>query len=160
MSEDKAQATKSKSVRLPGARLLLVVGSYHSSVSEQLVKGAEAAIKAAGATCDRVDVPGAFEMPAAVIYASCMHVFDGYVALGAVVKGETDHYDYICTECAHGLMELSRDGFCIGFGLLTVHTLAQAEERADPARGDKGGEAARACLSMIAIKRKYKGALG
>ena len=87
MSEDKSQAAKSKAIKLPGARILLVVGSYHSTVSDQLVKGAEAAIKAAGASSDRVEVPGAFEMPAAIIYASCAHAFDGYVALGAVVKG-------------------------------------------------------------------------
>jgi 6,7-dimethyl-8-ribityllumazine synthase len=151
---------KSKEITLPGARLLLVVGAYHASVVDQLVKGAEAAILKAGAKVDRVDVPGAFELPAAIVYASCSHGYDGYVALGCVVKGETDHYDYICTETARGIMELSRDGFCVGFGVLTVHTLGQAEERADVARGDKGGEAARACLSMIAIKRKYKGALG
>ena len=108
---------KSKAVKLPGARVLLVVGAYHTGVVEQLVKGAEAAIKAAGAKVDRVDVPGAFELPAAIVYASCSHAFDGYVALGCVVKGDTDHYDYICSEAARGLMELSRDGFCIGFGV-------------------------------------------
>lgn len=151
---------KSKAAKLPGARILLVVGAYHSEIVEQLVKGAQAAIKAAGATVERLDAPGAFELPAAIVFASCSHAYDGYVALGCVVKGDTDHYDYICAETARGLMELSRDGFCVGFGVLTVHSLAQAEERADTARGDKGGEAARACLSMIAIKRKYKGALG
>jgi 6,7-dimethyl-8-ribityllumazine synthase len=151
---------KKAAIKLPGARILLVVAAYHSSIVEQLVKGAEAAIKEAGATVDRVDVPGAFELPAAIVYASHSHAYDGYVSLGCVVRGDTDHYDYICTETARGIMELTRDGFCVGFGVLTVHSLAQAEERADVARGDKGGEAAKACLTMISIKRRYKGALG
>lgn len=72
------------------------------------------------------------------------------------MRGETTHYDYVCGECARGLMDLSiREGLAIGFGVLTVENIAQAEERADPARGDKGGEAARACLAMIALKRRF-----
>jgi len=147
-----------KQIVLPGARVLLVVGAYHRNVVDQLVKGATAAIEAAQAKPDLLEVPGAFEIPAAITYAS--NAYDGYVALGCVVKGDTDHYDYICTETSRGLMDLSQQGFCIGFGLLTVHTLAQAEERADTRRGDKGGEAATACLTMIELKRRFKGALG
>lgn len=159
--DDKPEDKKSKGVQIPGARLLLVCGSYYPSVMKQMIAGAEAAGKAAGCKVHHVNVPGAFEIPAAIVYASCTHGYDGYVALGCVVKGETDHYDYICSESARGLMDLTiREGFVIGYGILTVHTLAQAEERADPARGDKGGEAARACVSMLALRRRFKGALG
>ena len=83
-------------------------------------------------------------------------LYDGYLALGCVVRGETSHYDYVCGESARGLMDLTiREGLSIGYGILTVNTLAQAEERADPARGDKGGETARAALAMAALKRRF-----
>ena len=154
-------ADKTEDITLRGARLLLIVGPYYRAVTDQLVAGAERAAKAAEAAVDRVDVPGAFEIPAAIVYAACAHVYDGYVGLGCVVRGETSHYDYICGESARGLMDLSvREGYAIGYGILTVSTLAQAEERADISRGDKGGEAARACLRMIALKRRFRGALG
>ena len=109
---------------------------------------------------NRVFVPGAFEIPAAIAHAAREPAaYDGFVALGCVVRGETSHYDYVCGESARGLMDLSvREGLAIGYGILTVETLAQAEARADPARGDKGGEAARAALAMIALKRRFAGA--
>ena len=147
-----------KQMSLPGARILLVVGAYHRAVLDQMVKGATAAIEAASAKADILEAPGAFEIPGAIMFASGAGAYDGYVALGCVVKGDTDHYDYICAETSRGLMDLSKNGFCIGFGLLTVHSLAQAEERADTRRGDKGGEAAQACLTMIEIKRRFTGA--
>ena len=108
---------------------------------------------------DRVFVPGAFEIPGAIAHAARSKAYDGFVALGCVVRGETSHYDYVCGESARGLMDLSiRKRFAIGYGILTVENIAQAEERADPARGDKGGEAVRACLAMIALKRRFAGA--
>lgn len=151
------QAEKSQVAKLPGARLLLVVGPYYSGVADQLQKGAEAVAREAGATLDRVFVPGAFEIPGAIALAAKSNAYDGFVALGCVVRGETSHYDYVCGESARGLMHLATSaGLAIGYGILTVDTLAQAEERADPARGDKGGEAARACLAMIALKRRFE----
>lgn len=151
------QAEKSQVAKLPGARLLLVVGPYYSGVADQLQKGAEAVAREAGATLDRVFVPGAFEIPGAIAFAATSNAYDGFVALGCVVRGETSHYDYVCGESARGLMHLATSaGLAIGYGILTVDTLAQAEERADPARGDKGGEAARACLAMIALKRRFE----
>ena len=152
---------KSETIRMPGLRLLMVVSPYYRAVAANLVKGAMAAGRDAGAKLDTVEVPGAFEIPAAIVHASYGHQFDGYVALGCVIRGETSHYDHICTETARALMDLTiRDRFMIGNGILTVNTLAQAQVRADPERGDKGGEATRACIAMVAVRRRFKGAMG
>lgn len=141
---------------LPGARLLMVISPYYSGVADMLQRGAEAAAEEAGATLDRVFVPGAFEIPGAIALAARTNLYDGYLALGCVVRGETSHYDYVCGESARGLMDLAvREQLSIGYGILTVETLAQAEERADPARGDKGGESARAALAMAALKKRF-----
>lgn len=147
---------KTPAPKLPGARLLLVISPYYRGVADMMQRGAEAAAAESGATLDRVFVPGAFEIPAAIALAAKTGVYDGFVGLGCVVRGETSHYDYVCGESARGLMDLSvRDGLAIGYGILTVNTLAQAEERADTKRGDKGGEATRAALSMIALRRHF-----
>lgn len=149
-------AEKSPVAKLPGARLLLVIAPYYRDIADQLQRGAEAVASEAGATPDRVFVPGAFEIPAAIALAARTKTYDGFVALGCVVRGETSHYDYVCGESARGLMELStRKRLAIGYGILTVDTIAQAEERANPMRGDKGGEAMRAALAMIALKRRF-----
>jgi 6,7-dimethyl-8-ribityllumazine synthase len=154
----KTASDRSPTPKLPGARLLLVVSPYYRSVADMMQRGAEAAAEEAGATLDRIFVPGAFEIPAAIAHAAKSNAYDGYVALGCVVRGETSHYDYVCGESARGLMNLSTfDGLAIGYGILTVETLEQAEVRADPARGDKGGEATKAALAMIAIKRRFAG---
>jgi 6,7-dimethyl-8-ribityllumazine synthase len=134
----------------------MVISPYYKDVADMMQRGAEAVAAEAQATLDRVFVPGAFEIPAAIAHAARTGGYDGYLALGCVVRGETSHYDYVCGESARGLMELSiREGLAIGYGILTVNTLAQAEERADPKRGDKGGESARAALAMIALKRRF-----
>ncbi len=147
---------KPETIRLPGARLLVVIAPYYRAIADDLKRGAEAAANEAGAMLECVFVPGAFEIPAAILHAARGGGYDGFVALGCVVRGETSHYDYVCGESARGLMDLSlRDGLAIGYGILTVETLAQAEERAAPARGDKGGEATRAALAMIALKRRF-----
>lgn len=149
-------AEKLAIAKVPGARLLMVIAPYYRAIADHLQRGAEAAAEEAGATLDRIFVPGAFEIPAAILHASRTGSFDGFVALGCVVRGETSHYDYVCGESARGLMDLSlREGLAIGYGILTVENIAQAEERANPARGDKGGEAARAALAMIALKRRF-----
>ncbi len=147
---------KSPVAKVPGARLLMVVSPYYRAITDQMQRGAEAAAAEAEATLDRVFVPGAFEIPAAIAHAAKTKTYDGFLALGCVVRGETSHYDYVCGESARGLMDLSiREGLAIGYGILTVNTLAQAEERADMKRGDKGGEAARAALAMISLKRRF-----
>jgi 6,7-dimethyl-8-ribityllumazine synthase len=149
------EADKLPGQSAPGARLLLVTSPYYRAVTDMMQRGAEAAANAADAMLDRVFVPGAFEIPGAVAAAAKYAKYDGYVALGCVVRGETSHYDYVCGESARGLMDLTvREGLSIGYGILTVENIAQAEERADPRRGDKGGEATRACVAMIALKRQ------
>jgi 6,7-dimethyl-8-ribityllumazine synthase len=151
-------ARKSDSVRLPGARLLVVTAPYYRDIAEHLQRGARAAAAEAEAIVEAISVPGAFEIPAAIAHAARGGGFDGFVALGCVVRGETSHYDYVCGESARGLMDLSlREGLAIGYGILTVETLAQAQARADPAGGDKGGEATHAALAMIALKRRFAG---
>ena len=138
------------------ARLLLVIAPYYRDIADQLQRGAEAVAAEAGATLDRVFVPGAFEIPAAIALAAKTNQYDGFVGLGCVVRGETSHYDYVCGESARGLMNLSTfEGLSIGYGILTVENIAQAEERANVARGDKGGEATRAALAMVALKRRF-----
>jgi 6,7-dimethyl-8-ribityllumazine synthase len=149
-------AEKTPTIKLNGARLLAVVAPYYRDVAARLLLGAQAAAGEAEASLHRREVPGAFEIPGTILHASRSNLFDGFVALGCVVRGETSHYDYVCAESARGLMDLSiREGLAIGYGILTVENLAQAEARADPSRGDKGGEAVRAALAMIALKRQY-----
>jgi 6,7-dimethyl-8-ribityllumazine synthase len=150
----KTDVEKFPVANVPGARLLMVISPYYKGVADMMQRGAEAAAEEAKATLDRVFVPGAFEIPAAIALAAKTELYDGFLALGCVVRGETSHYDYVCGESARALMDISvRKRLAIGYGILTVNTLAQAEERADPRRGDKGGESARAALAMIALKR-------
>ena len=154
----KTDVEKWPQVKLPGARLLMVISPYYRTIADMVQRGAEAAAEAAEAKLDRVFVPGAFEVPAAIAHAAKTNAYDGFVALGCVVRGETSHYDYVCGESARGIMDLTLQGLCIGYGILTVENLHQAEERANPSKGDKGGEATRAALAMIALKRRFEGA--
>ena len=139
--------------------ILIVEAPYYAHIAEQLRRGAERALATAGATHEIVSVPGAFEIPAAIgIVARATNRFDGFVALGCVIRGETTHYDHICAECARGLQDLAvREGLAIGFGVLTVENEAQALARASAERRDKGGEAVRACLSLVDLKRRISG---
>jgi 6,7-dimethyl-8-ribityllumazine synthase len=147
---------RSNVVEAQGARILLVVAPYYQAITDMMEAGAEAAAAAVGAKLDKIVVPGAFEIPGAIVTAARTGTYEGYVALGCVVRGETSHYDYVCGESARGLMDLTiREGLAIGYGILTVNALAQAEERADPKRGDKGGESVKAAAAMIALKRRY-----
>jgi 6,7-dimethyl-8-ribityllumazine synthase len=145
-------------------RVLIVEARYYAEISDALLQGASDALTAFGADFDVVTVPGAFELPAAIGFALegghrpvGVH-YDGYVALGCVIRGETTHYDYVCGESARGLMNLAVEkGLAIGYGVLTVEDEAQAWARARISEGDKGGFAARACLDMIALKRRLLG---
>jgi 6,7-dimethyl-8-ribityllumazine synthase len=140
--------------------LLLVLAPYYTHIAALLRQGAERAAVAAGATCEIVEVPGAFELPPAIALAArTVERFDGYVALGCVIRGETTHYDHICEETARALQDMGiRDGLAIGYGILTVENEAQALTRAAPDGRDKGGEAVRACLALIDLKRRFQGA--
>jgi 6,7-dimethyl-8-ribityllumazine synthase len=139
--------------------LLLVLAPYYAHLAALLREGAERAVAAAGATCEIVTVPGAFEIPPAIaLAAKAGGRFDGFVALGCVIRGETTHYDHICAETARSLQDLAvRDGLPIGYGILTVENEAQALVRAAPDGRDKGGEAVRACLALVELKRRFRG---
>jgi 6,7-dimethyl-8-ribityllumazine synthase len=139
------------------ARVLLVEARYYAHIADELMRGAVAELEKAGAGHERITVPGAFEIPAAIQFAHLSRQgFDGYVALGCVIRGETSHYDLICTECARGLQDLAlRERLAIGFGVLTVENEAQALARARLDKRNKGGEAVRACLAMVDLKRRF-----
>lgn len=145
-------------------RVLIVEARTYGDVADELLAGASDALEAYSADFDVIGVPSAFELPAAVSLAyEAAHRpaglrYDGYVALGCVIRGETTQYDYVCAECARGLMDLAmHKHLAIGFGLLTVEDADQAWARARRAEGDRGGGAARACLDMIALKRRLFG---
>ena len=136
--------------------VLIVQARYYAHVSDALLKGAEAALDNAGIRYDCITVPGAFEIPAAIALAARARKYDGYIALGCVIRGETSHYDLVCQECARGIQNLTLAGHAIGFGVLTVENIDQAFARARIDEKDKGGEAVRACLAMIALRQTLK----
>ncbi len=136
-------------------RLLLVVAPFYRDIADRLTTGARAAIEAAGAGHERIEVPGALEIPTAIALARGAGRFDGFVALGCVIRGETTHYETVCNDSSRGLTVLGLQGTCIGNGILTVETMAQAQVRADPAGMNKGGGAAEAALHLIAIARRF-----
>ena len=136
----------------PAPHFLIVEARFYEDIADSLVAGAVAALEAAGATHDRLAVPGALEIPGAVAMAAGGATrYDGYVALGCIIRGETSHFDIVCGESARGLMDLTLRGLAVGNGILTVEDAGQAEERADPSRKDKGGDAARAAIAMAGI---------
>ncbi|GHC58819.1 6,7-dimethyl-8-ribityllumazine synthase [Neogemmobacter tilapiae] len=137
-------------------KLLIVVAPYYRDIADGLIAGAQAVAAQAGALADVVEVPGALELPAAISLAEQGADYDGYVALGCVIRGETTHYDTVCNDSSRGLMLLGIEGLCIGNGILTVENRAQAEVRADPAGQNKGGGAAAAALHLVALKRRWK----
>ena len=138
--------------------VMIVEARFYEDIADELVRGAMGALEAAGATWQRFAVPGALEIPAAIGFAHTGESgFDGYVALGCVIRGETTHYDYVCTESARGLQDLAvRHALAIGYGILTVENDDQAWARARVEVGNKGGDAARACLAMIELKRNLR----
>jgi 6,7-dimethyl-8-ribityllumazine synthase len=135
-------------------RVLMVEARFYPEISDALYEGAAAVLKAAGVTAERVSVPGALEIPGAIKFAA--EHYDGFIALGCVIRGETHHFEIVANESARGLMDLTlRDGVCIGNGILTVEDEEQAMVRARPEEDDKGGDAARACLALIALKTRF-----
>ena len=167
MAEPRRDASKPP-VLLDGGRLLIVEARFYDSIGAQLLDGAAKAIAAAGASFEIVNVPGALEIPVAMALtleaaARAGAPYDGAVALGCVIRGESYHFEIVAGESSRALIELAvARGVALGNGILTVENEAQAEERADPARGDKGGDAARAAIALAALKRelglKYPGA--
>ncbi len=143
--ESKISAVKTR------ARLLIVEARFYAGLTDELAAGAVAAIERAGANWERMAVPGALEIPGAIAMASKR--YDGFVALGCVLRGETTHYEIVSNESARGLMDLTMKGLCIGNGILTCENEAQAWERAKTTGMDKGGAAADAALAMIRFSR-------
>lgn len=138
------------------AHILLVTAHFYPAISHMLVTGARAAFYDAGATHEDVDVPGVLEIPAAIRFAIEKKRFDGYVALGCVIRGETTHYETVCQESARGLSWLTMEHMAaIGNGILTVENEQQALERADVKRGNKGAGAAQAVLKLIDLKKSF-----
>ncbi len=136
-------------------KLLIIVAPFYRDIADNLIAGAKAEVEASGATWDLVEVPGALEVPTAIGIAERLSNFDGYVALGCVIRGETTHYETVCNDSSRGITLLGLQGLCIGNGILTVENRDQAEVRADPTRMNKGAGAAAAALHLVALTRKW-----
>jgi 6,7-dimethyl-8-ribityllumazine synthase len=149
---------KRDTVQVPGAppRILLIQAPYYDEIVGGMRAGVARVVAEAGGVLDIVDVAGAFELPATLRMGLQRGGWDGFVLLGCVVRGETDHYDHICREACSGVMNISTEtGAAIGFGLLTVHTIEQAIERSRDDAHNKGAEAAQAALIQVAIRRQW-----
>jgi len=137
------------------AKLLIVEARFYDHLNDLLLEGARAAIEEAGHAHETITVPGALEIPGAVALAAESGRYDAFVALGVVIRGETYHFEIVAGESARGLMALSMDGVALGNGILTVENEAQALTRARRTEKDKGGEAAKAALAMLALKGRF-----
>lgn len=137
------------------AKFLIVEARFYAHLNDMLVAGARAALEAAGHEVEVLTVPGALEIPGAIALAAESDLYDGFVAIGVVIRGETYHFEIVAGESARAIMALTMDGIAIGNGILTVENEAQALVRADPAQKDKGGEAAKAALALLDIARRF-----
>lgn len=137
------------------ARILIVEARFYDHLNDLLLAGARAAIESAGHDHETVIVPGALEVPGAIALAAETGRYDGFVALGVVIRGETYHFEIVAGESARGIMALTLDGLAIGNGILTVENEAQALARARPEEKDKGGEAAKAALAMVGLRERF-----
>ncbi len=139
--------------------ILIVEARFYDDIADALVDGAAAVLDGAGASYQRLQVPGAFEIPATIGFAARSPDaagYDGFIGLGCVIRGQTTHYDYVCQESARGLQDLAvRERVALGYGILTCENRDQALARARRDEQDRGGAAARACLAMIEIKRRF-----
>lgn len=136
-------------------RVLIVEARFYPEISDALYEGAVRALKEAGVEHERIAVNGALEIPAAIAMAAGR--YDGFIALGCVIRGETYHFEIVAAESARGLMDLTvRERLCIGNGILTTEDEEQAIVRARSSGQDKGGGAARACLALMSAKARFK----
>lgn len=138
----------------PPPSVLIVVAPYYRAIADALIAGARGVLEQVGARHEVVEVPGALEIPTAIRLAAKR--YEGFVALGCVLRGETTHYDTVCNDSSRGLMLLGLDGLCIGNGILTCETMDQARVRAAPDQMDKGGGAAAAAVHLVALARRYR----
>jgi len=137
------------------AKFLIVEARFYGHLNDMLVAGAKAAIEADGHEAEVLTVPGALEIPGAIALAAESGEFDGFVAIGVVIRGETYHFEIVAGESARAIMALTMDGIAIGNGILTTESEEQALVRADPAQKDKGGEAAKAALVLLELARRF-----
>lgn len=137
------------------ARFLIVEARFYDHLNDMLLDGARTALAAAGHDSEVLTVPGALEIPGAISIVAESGQYDGFVAIGVVIRGETYHFEIVAGESARGIMALTMDGIPIGNGIITVENEQQALERADKARKDKGGEAAAAAIAMLELQAKY-----
>jgi 6,7-dimethyl-8-ribityllumazine synthase len=138
------------------AKILIVEARFYDHLNDLMIQGARAAIEAEGHSHELVTVPGALEIPAAISLAAGTGRYEGFVAIGVVIRGETYHFEIVAGESARGIMALTLDGLAIGNGILTVENEAQALARARPEEKNKGGEAALAALAMMKLQRRFQ----
>ena len=138
------------------ADILIVEARFYAHLNDMLIAGARAALEAKGHKVEVLTVPGALEIPGAIALAAEADRYDAYVAIGVVIRGETYHFEIVAGESARAIMALTMDGIAIGNGILTVENEAQALVRADPAQKDKGGEAAKAALALLALQERFR----
>lgn len=137
------------------AKFLIVEARFYEHLNDMLIEGAVAALEDAGHKHEVLTVPGALEIPGAISLAAESGRFDGFIAIGVVIRGETYHFEVVSNESARGLMALTMDGIAIGNGIITVENEAQALARARMNEKDKGGEAAKAAIAMLAIRERF-----
>jgi 6,7-dimethyl-8-ribityllumazine synthase len=137
------------------AKFLIVEARFYDHLNDMLIAGAKAVLKKAGHEAEVITVPGALEIPGTLAMAAESGNYDGFVAIGVVIRGETYHFEIVAGESARGIMALTMDGIAIGNGILTVENEAQALVRADPAQKDKGGEAALAAIALYELSNKF-----
>ena len=139
------------------AHFLIAEARFYAHLNDLLLAGARAALEEAGHSHETVTVPGALELPGGIALAAESGRYDGFVALGVVIRGETYHFEIVAGESARALMALTLDGHAIGNGILTVEAEAQALTRARPTEKDKGGEAAKAAIAMLELRQRFGG---
>lgn len=139
------------------AKVAIVIAPYYKSISAAQLASARSVLDRAGAAHETIEVPGSLEIPTAITLANRLSNYDGYVALGCVIRGRTSHYDVVVEQSANGIMLLGLQGLCIGNGIITVENMEQAEERADAFRLNTAGAAAEACVHLIALARRWGG---
>ncbi|MCM0001222.1 MAG: 6,7-dimethyl-8-ribityllumazine synthase [Erythrobacter sp.] len=137
------------------ADILIVEARFYGHLNDMLIAGARAALEAEGHKVEVLTVPGALEIPGAIALAAEADRYDAFVAIGVVIRGETYHFEIVAGESARAIMALTMDGIAIGNGILTVENEAQALVRADPAQKNKGGEAAKAALVLMALQDRF-----
>lgn len=137
------------------ARFLIVEARFYAHLNDMLIEGARAALENAGHQAEIITVPGALEVPGAIALAAESGQYDGFVAIGVVIRGETYHFEIVAGESARAIMALTMDGIAIGNGILTVENEAQALVRADPAQKNKGGEAAQAAIRLLELREQF-----